>query len=208
MEGDVTFMSILNEEQIKLVENHIMLAYKVANSVYEFVKSKNPILNITVEDAISLAHLQLCEAARTFDNTRGIKFSTYVYHCIQLSVMEKLFRQSSLIRIPKAKKYMASALALNNSLIYIDQDIPVNEENSVDIISMIGSEDDEIKDIDLLLSIQTMLNDNEYYILTNYIIKNRAIKDICKDLNLSKCRVNKILHNAINKLRKIENLKY
>jgi len=150
-------MSILTEDQIKLVETHIQLSYKVANEVYKFVKNKNPLLNITIEDAISLAHLQLCEAARTFDPTRNIKFSTYVYHCLKLSVMEKLFRQAGLIKIPKNTRYIKEAIELNNSLIYIDQEITVAEDNTIDVISMIGEDDDEIKSIDLMLSMKKIL---------------------------------------------------
>lgn len=68
----------LNTKQQKLVEdNH--------NLIYKFLKSRNLSLDAT-EDWYGTAALGLCRAAMHYDETKGTKFSTLAYVCMENEV--------------------------------------------------------------------------------------------------------------------------
>lgn len=71
-------MKELNDEQRKLVEDNIKLAYHVAHRYS---------LNVLDEDIFQLACLGLCKAARAFDPKKEIQFGTFSYYCIENEIL-------------------------------------------------------------------------------------------------------------------------
>lgn len=69
---------VLNDAQRKLVEdNH--------NLIYSFLNSRHLSLD-SVEDWYGTAAIGLCKAALTFDESRGAKFTTLAYICMDNEV--------------------------------------------------------------------------------------------------------------------------
>lgn len=73
---------VLNDAQRKLVEdNH--------NLIYSFLNSRHLSLD-SVEDWYGTAAIGLCKAALTFDESRGAKFATLAYICMDNEVRQVL----------------------------------------------------------------------------------------------------------------------
>lgn len=81
-------MKQLTDKQRRLVEDNLMLAYSFVH------KYGNKYLTIEPEDKYSLALLGLCNAARTWDKSRGIKFSSYAYIAIDNQMKMELRAQT------------------------------------------------------------------------------------------------------------------
>jgi RNA polymerase sigma factor (sigma-70 family) len=64
----------MTEEQKRLVEDNMNLAYKLAHQY------KNT--NIELEDLIQYATIGLIKAAKSFDSNKNVRFSTYANKCI------------------------------------------------------------------------------------------------------------------------------
>lgn len=79
----------LNDAQRKLVEdNH--------NLIYSFLNSRHLSLD-SVEDWYGTAAIGLCNAAMTFDESRGTKFQTYAYKCMKNAVNGVMRNNAKLI---------------------------------------------------------------------------------------------------------------
>ena len=73
----------LNEEQIKLVENHHYIIYMCLKT-----------LKLSVDEYYDLAAIGLCEAAFNFDRSKNIKFSTFSMNCIKKTIYKE-FRKKN-----------------------------------------------------------------------------------------------------------------
>lgn len=63
------------------------------------------------DEARAVAYLGLTQAAKEYDPTRGVAFSTYAVTCIRNRIIDAAYAQSSLIRWPRA---VAPALIRKN----------------------------------------------------------------------------------------------
>ncbi len=72
-QGDISARNILIEHNIRLV-------------IYE-VKSKFNLINYDKKDLVSIGNIGLIKAVNTFDNSKGIKFSTYATKCIDNEIL-------------------------------------------------------------------------------------------------------------------------
>lgn len=100
----------LNEAQKKLVEeNH--------NLIYSFLKHRNLSLN-SIEDWYGTAAIGLCKAAMLYDESRGFKFSTLAYVCMEREVISVKRREY---------KNMQAAISLDDKVITKDGSCPLSE---------------------------------------------------------------------------------
>ena len=83
----------------KLITDNIRLVYHMYNRLGD-----GPIKERYREDIISEGMLGLCKAAAKFDNSRGVRFSTYAAMCI---------RNAMLLYIRKTSKYYPHEVWLN-----------------------------------------------------------------------------------------------
>lgn len=77
----------MTEDQKKLVESNINLAY-------DYVHKYGSSFGHDFDDSIQIASFGLCNAAATFDESKGYAFSTYAYRCMS----------NEFLKIARAKK--------------------------------------------------------------------------------------------------------
>ena len=80
-----------------LVLDNLGLAQKLAHNWYNGV--------VDIEDLLQQAYLQLVDCATKFDETNGVKFSTYAYNCINIVLNNYVQGYNKIIKIPLNKIY-------------------------------------------------------------------------------------------------------
>lgn len=166
----------LTDEQRKLVEDNIRLAY-------EFVHRKGFTYGYEFEDAVQIALLGLIHAAMTFKESKS-KFSTYAF-----LAMQSQFN----IEYRKIKRQKESGI-INISL---SEPIIKNEELYVEDI--IVERQDSIENIETMIAIKNIyekLNDKEKQVIDMVFYakeKEASQKNIAKKLGVSQSFVSRTL---------------
>ena len=73
------------EQEILVIENH--------NLIYYFIHK----YNLSIEDYYDICAIGLCKAANTYDDKKGIKFSTYAGVCIENEIKQELRKQKNIL---------------------------------------------------------------------------------------------------------------
>lgn len=168
------------EEQNELIEKNLPLVYYCVNKFYPTYKFD--------EDVISCGNIGLVNAARTFNISSNIKFSTYAVTCIKNEISTYFRRES---------KYKYE-LSLNNLV------NDINSDDYLEFIDLIKVEDSyfsQIEDHDLILSFKKVLNEKEFtYFVLHHVagLNQREIGDL---FGISRAYVNFIIKNANKKLQ-------
>ncbi len=97
----------------KLIESNLSFVLKIAN------EHRN--MGLSFEDLVSEGNIGLIEAARRYDHTKGTKFITYAVWWVRKAMLDALYRQSSLVRVPnyrlkKARKIREAEATLSREL--------------------------------------------------------------------------------------------
>lgn len=93
---------MMTEDQKKLVESNIKLAY---DYVYKYGSS----FGHDFDDSVQIASLGLCNAALTFDASKGYAFSTYAYKCMSNEFLK-------IARAKKAKRRDGSEISFDEEV--------------------------------------------------------------------------------------------
>lgn len=111
----------MTPEAQRLVEANIKLAQKLA---WEYARKWGllPKLRIDMDDLLSIMYLELCNAAQSYDPTRGYTFATYFYQC-------GLNAARILIRDSRTHKRRASITAVS-----LDMPVDVDGRTLADMI--------------------------------------------------------------------------
>lgn len=158
----------LTDEQRKLVEDNVGLAYK-------FVHRKGFTYGYEFEDAVQIALLGLIHAAMTFKESKS-KFSTYAF-----LAMQSQFN----IEYRKVKRQKESGI-INVSL---SEPITENEELSVE--DVVVEHQDSIENIETVIAIKDAyekLNDKEKQVISMIFYakeKEANQKNVAKKLGVS-----------------------
>ena len=166
----------LTEEQRKLVEDNIGLAY-------EFVHRKGFTYGYEFEDAVQIALLGLIHAAMTFKESKS-KFSTYAFLAMQSQFnMEyrriKRQKESGIINISLSEPI------IKNEELYVE-DIIVERQDSIE----------SIETIIVVKNIYEKLNDKEKQVMNMVFYakeKEANQKNIAKKLGVSQSFVSRTL---------------
>lgn len=177
-------MKVNNEEE--LVVNNIRLVYYIVKK-FNFSQSE-------YEDVVECGILGLVKAARTFDKSKGKRFSTYAGRCIQNEI-GMYFR--------KHKKCL--------DYVYLDEDIPElsTEGGKITLKDIIKSPEESIE--------ERILREEEFMEILNIIInmqdsKKRAIVllsleqdrqiTIAEKFNLTQSAISRILKECYAEIRR------
>lgn len=166
----------LTDEQRKLVEDNIRLAY-------EFVHRKGFTYNYEFEDAVQIALLGLIHAAMTFKESKS-KFSTYAFLAMQ-SQFNMEYR-----RIKRQKE---------SGIINISLSEPIIKNEELYIEDIIVERQDSIENIETMIAIKNVyekLNDKEKQVIDMVFYakeKEASQKNIAKKLGVSRSFVSKTL---------------
>lgn len=177
----------MEKEQEELVEKNMGLAYKVALQYYYKVQNV-----YEFEDAQQVCLEGLILAAKNFDNTRGINFSTFAFTVIK----RHLFRQS-IVETQKRNNAFVTAICSLDSLLQ-------DEENSlVDTIpDAFNLEDHQVNNavIELLYKYIDELDD-KYKQIMKLRCEDKTFKEIAVLLNMKENIVQQYYKKGLNMLR-------
>ncbi len=174
-----------NEERNFIVRCNTRLAAKI-------LKKRKDYYGDNINDLISDCFINIIKAVDGFDFRRGFKFSTY---CIWV-LMNNTLREHA-----QDKKFYESC-ATNLDHGFFSEKIDENEFNA-----SLSYENTEgvASDINKILEIIKEKDEREYFVLVNCFgllgQKKRTLKEISKDLNLTKERVRQIRENSIKHLK-------
>ena len=166
----------LTEEQRKLVEDNIGLAY-------EFVHRKGFTYGYEFEDAVQIALLGLIHAAMTFKESKS-KFSTYAFLAMQ-SQFNMEYR-----RIKRQKE---------SGIINISLSEPIIKNEELYVEDIIVERQDSIENIETMIAIKNIyekLNDKEKQVIDMVFYakeKEASQKNIAKKLGVSQSFVSRTL---------------
>lgn len=169
---------------VTLIEDNLRLANYVANKLY----IKN--CGIEFNDISQVCNLGLVKAARTFDENKGFKFSTYAYKVMENEVLNYLRKE-------KKQGF------IRNKTISLDTTISKNNEGTkLTLIDVLGEDDISFELMELLEVIKNVLTDREKYILLENLYYKKEQDELAKELGLSQAQVSRIKNAALSKLRK------
>lgn len=169
----------LNDEQRQLVENN-------HNLIYSFLRSHNLSLEAT-EDWYGTAAIGLCKAALAYDETRGARFSTLAYLCMDREV--KLVMR-------KERKCVKPSVSLDTELTNVDNGCYLNNiiPDTYDFMDVILFND--------AVRIATAnLCDRDKHILHLIMDKGYTQSKAAKETGLSQAQVSRIYHTYVDKIR-------
>ena len=166
----------LTDEQRKLVEDNIRLAY-------EFVHRKGFTYGYEFEDAVQIALLGLIHAAMTFKESKS-KFSTYAFLAMQ-SQFNMEYR-----RIKRQKESGIINISLNE---------PIIENKELSVEDTVVERQDSIENIETIITIKNIyekLDDKEKQVIDMVFYakeKEASQKNIAKKLGVSQSFVSRTL---------------
>jgi RNA polymerase sigma factor (sigma-70 family) len=201
----------LTEEQQKLVTDNINLAYsrayKYSNKYEEYD------LGYDQDDFVSFAQIGLCYAARAFKLEKGLQFSTYAVNCIDQKIKEYVL-EGSIFKVPRLDnikededKEKVLNVIFNSNVEYFDKYIDEDDESNNDLYSLVGREDQNLDDVEIINDLKAILNEKEYNIVIDKIIYKLSLSEIVEKYGFtSKQSVVNMYSKYLKKIR--DNIKY
>lgn len=170
----------MTEEQERMVLDN-------QNLIYPILKR----YNVSIDDYFDVAMIGLCKGVKTFDKTKGVQVSTYLYRCISNELLMEL-RQ-------KKVKTISLEVHLKNQ----NNDSIRLEEMLFDTKTNIENDFIKKNEYNLLYQSLEVLNDKEKFVIeqTFFNDKKTTQKDIALLLNLTQAQVSRIKRDALKKLR-------
>lgn len=160
-------------------------------------------LKYNLEECYSVGEEALIKAVKTFDESKGFKFSSYATKCIQ-------YELSNYLRYKKTEKRKQ-----DDFLISLDEEIDERENTLLDLISDgTNLEEDIIKSekIELLKKIILILEPNDKFMMEHYFElwgnKKMSQAEIAKILNVKQSYVSHRIKRAMRIIKKIMEDKY
>lgn len=170
------------EEYERLIIENEALVYHVLKQMHLYSQ---------LEDYYDVGMIGLCKAAKTFDNSKGSKFSTYACICIRNTILMDIRDQkrqcdyySISLQTPVAGKKDEILLEDTISDYELENDI-LNKEEKIALIESIKK-----------------LNDEDKQMIDLYFWKEMTQKEIARYLKMSQANVSRRIQRALNNLRK------
>lgn len=175
-------------------EEHLKLAYKVANEVYKKGDER------PLDELISIAMLGLVRASNLFDEKKGFKFSTYAINTMRGYIRTEYFHDKNrFIRKRNDNKEVYEKVnisSLNNTL-------SLDSRKKIEVIENCVSNfeiDNEIEKLDLKIAINK-LKDKEKQIIQLLFFEGKTQNEVAKLLGTNQVQISRIKKRAISSLR-------
>jgi len=180
----------LTEEQEKLVMNNVKLAYYIlTHNFSNIVKAWDDSWN-------SIAEIGLIKAAKTWDDTKEVKFATYASRCITNEILMAIRRRKKHSPSIPVSVFERSHIAGNMSAAH------GGDSSEMDFFELFGEEDPdptEYEDLRYALTHAhlTLLDQK----MLEAIQKGQTQKECAKELGISQSYVSRAMGKAIAKLK-------
>lgn len=177
------------EAKIILIEHNMRLVTKIANQF------KN--MSLDVDDLISIGKIGLIKALDSFDQNKGVKFSTFAFRCISnefLMVYEKLMKEMVKKRFYKCQDDQEYQFLINNL-----EDEQINIEEMYLKSEAYQELYETLNKLDALARTILVLRFGLY----DYQIHTQM--EIANELNVSRSYIAKLEKDALKKARIIAN---
>lgn len=184
----------MTPEAQRLVEANIKLAQKLA---WEYARKWGllPKLRIDMDDLLSIMYLELCNAAQSYDPTRGYTFATYFYQC-------GLNAARILIRDSRTHKRRASITAVS-----LDMPVDVDGRTLADMIPADEPTPEDVacaaSDVAMLRRSIAALPERRQKILHLHYWQGMQQWRIGEELGMAQANVSRILRNNKQRIRKM-----
>lgn len=172
------------------VEDYIPLVHKLTSKRYEQFKHK-----YSYDDLFQNACIGLIEAARRFDENKGVKFITFAYQWID-GYLLKSIRDDKWFLSNRQNRFTASApVSLDNILI--------TKENGCEItyFDILSTDDDNLDSINLEIAIKNLPKKLKTIIRLRYFA-DMSQSEVAKLLGMAQSNVSKWERKAIDILRR------
>lgn len=170
------------EEYERLIIENEALVYHVLKQMHLYSQ---------LEDYYDVGMIGLCKAAKTFDNHKGSKFSTYACICIRNTILMDIRDQkrqcdyySISLQTPVGGEKDEILLEDTISDYELEVDI-LNKEEKMALIESIRK-----------------LDNNDRQMIDLYFLKEMTQKEIARYLKMSQANVSRRIQRALNNLRK------
>lgn len=172
------------EEYERLIIENEALVYHVLKQMHLYSQ---------LEDYYDVGMIGLCKAAKTFDNHKGSKFSTYACICIRNTILMDIRDQK------RQCDYYSISLQTP-----INYDGDGNEQILENTISDYELEIDILNKEEKIALIESIrkLNDEDRQMIDLYFWKEMTQKEIARYLKMSQANVSRRIQRALNNLRK------
>lgn len=172
-------MKRYTKEQKRLFHDHIGFAKRMANKFYKKTSGQ-----MALEDAFAHACYGLWQAAFQYDLDQKVKFETYAYKRVMGSMMDALTNESKFVS---------------------HQELDVLEQQA-DYHAKTFEDEYELKDFNRVRMKQVRralkkLPKRFQLILVKYYIENKNLKQIGKEMNLSKSWMTRLHQRALVELK-------
>lgn len=173
-------------------EEHLRLAYKIASKFYKGNKYKS------IDELNSAALLGVVLAAKRFDESRGISFSTFAVPTILGAIKSDFYRDKSrFIRKTVNGKRVIEQVSVDS----LNRIIPLKTD--VEFMEWCGSDfdmDKEIENIDLKIAI-SKLDELQRKIINMLYFEGKTQNEVAELLGTTQVQISRIKSRAINSLR-------
>jgi RNA polymerase sigma factor for flagellar operon FliA len=170
------------------LEQYDNLVHRIARQVHKF---STPLFDY--DDIYSAGYLGLMDAAKRFDPTKGVKFSTFASQRVRGAMIDEI-RKLSRYRHGKEPPPVDYIEALRNE----DGDLITElADPDLDPLGKAILKDQRLE----LMKIMANLSKMERQVIFMYYYKNYGMKGIAKVINRTEGRVSQIHSQAIRRMR-------
>ncbi|MCR3759357.1 sigma-70 family RNA polymerase sigma factor [Clostridium felsineum] len=154
--------------------------------------------NLSLDDLIQDGVIAVIKAINSYDINKDVKFNTYVYNFVTLSIISNIKKKYMTVKLPQGIHVPVDIFSLDENIneIEILLDKIKYEENKFDYI------DDYLKWEQILKNKLTIL---EKKIILKTYFENKTVEITSNELNINKRKVSILKHRAIKKIKKFGN---
>lgn len=160
----------------------------------------------TVEELKSVGYLSLCKSAKNFDETKGVKFSTYAMKCMEWDLKREVMdnRWTTFRTTENGKEvYRRFEMAYISSAVKKDDDSKGDKENTLEEILV--KESEELYSIEEKIDLNTAikkLSEKDKKVIEMYFFENKKQSEIAKEFNTTQVSVSRMVKRILKQLRK------
>lgn len=161
----------------------------------QFHKNKEIKYKYELEDLIQIGYLGLLKAARKFDETKGLKFSTYAFPMIKYEIM-KTMRDDKFYPCENRDKRMFSTV---DSL---DKHNGLFDDHEVTLVDLLTDNTDFTDKSIFCLELENLPENYKQILKSRYYLEKSQC-EIAKDLNINQPKVHRLEKKALKHLKQL-----